>query len=90
MIHRFTIAGAEAYHMDVSRAIHILDAGHFALDGQAHEVIRLIELFCKNNCCNKQNSHHAAIIVKQTSTSLPLVSNLLLSSVILYWVILKE
>ena len=42
----FTIAGAEAYHNDVPAAeVHILDAGHFALDEQAPEVIRLTELF---------------------------------------------
>ena len=42
----FTIAGAEAYHNDVPGAeVHILDAGHFALDEQAPEVIRLTELF---------------------------------------------
>jgi pimeloyl-ACP methyl ester carboxylesterase len=38
----FTIAGAEAYRKDVASAeVHILDAGHFALDEQASEVIRL-------------------------------------------------
>jgi pimeloyl-ACP methyl ester carboxylesterase len=42
----FTIAGAEAYHNDVPAAeVHILDAGHFVLDEQAPEVIRLTELF---------------------------------------------
>jgi len=42
----FTIAGAEAYHKDVPGAeVHILDAGHFALDEQAPEVIRLTESF---------------------------------------------
>jgi pimeloyl-ACP methyl ester carboxylesterase len=38
----FTIAGAEAYRKDVASAeVHILDAGHFVLDEQASEVIRL-------------------------------------------------
>ena len=42
----FTIAGAEAYHKDVPGSeVHILDAGHFALDEQAPEVIRLTESF---------------------------------------------
>lgn len=44
--HSFTIAGAEAYRNDVpGDEVHILDAGHFALDEQAPEVIRLTELF---------------------------------------------
>jgi pimeloyl-ACP methyl ester carboxylesterase len=38
----FLVAGAEAYRKDVPGAeVHILDAGHFALDEQAEEVIRL-------------------------------------------------
>jgi len=38
----FTLAGAGAYHKDVPAAeVHILDAGHFALDEEAAEVIRL-------------------------------------------------
>jgi pimeloyl-ACP methyl ester carboxylesterase len=38
----FTVAGAEAYRRDVPGAeIHLLDAGHFALDEQPEEVIRL-------------------------------------------------
>ena len=42
----FTVAGAEAYRKDVPGAeVHILDAGHFALDEQAGEVIRLTEAF---------------------------------------------
>jgi pimeloyl-ACP methyl ester carboxylesterase len=42
----FMIAGAEAYHKDVSVAeVHIVDAWHFVLDEQAPEVIRLTELF---------------------------------------------
>jgi pimeloyl-ACP methyl ester carboxylesterase len=44
----FVVAGAEAYHKDVPGAeVHILDAGHFALDEQAPEVIRLTEAFLK-------------------------------------------
>jgi pimeloyl-ACP methyl ester carboxylesterase len=42
----FTVAGAEAYRKDVPAAeVQILDAGHFALDEQAGEVIRLTEAF---------------------------------------------
>jgi pimeloyl-ACP methyl ester carboxylesterase len=42
----FLVAGAEAYRKDVPGAeVHILDAGHFALDEQAGEVIRLTETF---------------------------------------------
>ncbi len=42
----FLVAGAEAYRNDVPGAeVHILDAGHFALDEQAPEVIRLTEAF---------------------------------------------
>ena len=44
----FLVAGAEAYRKDVPGAeVHILDAGHFALDEQASEVIRLTEVFLK-------------------------------------------
>ena len=44
----FTIAGAEAYRKDVAGAeVHILDAGHFALDEQASEVIRLTGYFMR-------------------------------------------
>jgi len=42
----FIVAGAEAYRKDVPSAeVHVLDAGHFALDEQAPEVIRLTEAF---------------------------------------------
>jgi pimeloyl-ACP methyl ester carboxylesterase len=42
----FVVAGAEAYRKDVPSAeVHILDAGHFALDEQPGEVIRLTEAF---------------------------------------------
>lgn len=42
----FTVAGAEAYHRDVAGAeVHMLDAGHFALDEKAGEVISLTETF---------------------------------------------
>jgi len=44
----FTVAGAEAYHRDDPRAeVHILDAGHFAMDLKAGEIIRLTEAFMK-------------------------------------------
>jgi len=42
----FLVAGAEAYQKDVPGAeVHILDAGHFALDEQAGEVVRLTAAF---------------------------------------------
>lgn len=42
----FTVAGAEGYRKDVPDAeVHILDAGHFALDEKADEIIRLTEAF---------------------------------------------
>jgi pimeloyl-ACP methyl ester carboxylesterase len=42
----FTVAGAEAYGKDVPSAeIHILDAGHFALDQKADEIARLTKDF---------------------------------------------
>jgi pimeloyl-ACP methyl ester carboxylesterase len=46
----FVVAGAEAYRKDVPSAeVHILDAGHFALDEQAAEVIRLTEGFMEKH-----------------------------------------
>jgi pimeloyl-ACP methyl ester carboxylesterase len=45
----FTVAGGEAYRRDDPHAeVHILDAGHFALDLKAKEMIGLIEAFMKN------------------------------------------
>jgi pimeloyl-ACP methyl ester carboxylesterase len=42
----FTVAGAEGYRRDVPDAeLHILEAGHFALDEKPAEVIRLTEGF---------------------------------------------
>jgi pimeloyl-ACP methyl ester carboxylesterase len=42
----FLVAEAEAYRRDVPRAeIHVLDAGHFALDEKPDEIARLIEEF---------------------------------------------
>ncbi len=44
----FTVAGAEGYKKDVPKAeVHILDAGHFAMDLQTPTVIRLTENFLK-------------------------------------------
>jgi pimeloyl-ACP methyl ester carboxylesterase len=44
----FTVAGGEAYRKDDPVAeVHILDAGHFALDLQPKEIIRLTEAFMK-------------------------------------------
>ncbi len=42
----FTVAGATAYQRDVPNAeVHLLDAGHFALDEQPEEIIRLTGAF---------------------------------------------
>jgi pimeloyl-ACP methyl ester carboxylesterase len=42
----FTVAGAKAYEKDDPRAeVHILDAGHFALDLQSKAIVDLIEAF---------------------------------------------
>ncbi|MBS2008637.1 MAG: alpha/beta hydrolase [Cyanobacteria bacterium SZAS TMP-1] len=42
----FTVAGAEAYKTDVPGAeVHILDAGHFALDTRAAEIIEIADTF---------------------------------------------
>jgi pimeloyl-ACP methyl ester carboxylesterase len=44
----FTVAGAEAYGRDDQRAeVHILDAGHFALDLKSKEIVQLVEDFMK-------------------------------------------
>jgi len=53
----FTVAGAEAYRKDVPAAeVHILDAGHFALDEKASEVIRLTEEFMGKRMASKTPS----------------------------------
>ena len=42
----FDLSEPEAYHRDVPNAnIHVLDAGHFALDTAAEEVAQLIRSF---------------------------------------------
>jgi pimeloyl-ACP methyl ester carboxylesterase len=44
----FTVAGAEAYKRDVpSEDVDILNAGHFAMDVDADEIINLSEAFLK-------------------------------------------
>jgi len=46
----FTIAGGEAYQRDDPRAeVHILEAGHFALDLKSAEIIQLTEAFMKKH-----------------------------------------
>jgi pimeloyl-ACP methyl ester carboxylesterase len=46
----FTVAGAHAYAQDVPKAqVHVLDAGHFALDRAAPEIIALVEQFMSGN-----------------------------------------
>jgi len=43
----FTVAGGEAYKRENPEAeVHILDAGHFALDLRPEEIIRLTQSFC--------------------------------------------
>ncbi len=42
----FTVAGAKAYADDIpTAAVHLLDAGHFALDQKSPEIVSLIETF---------------------------------------------
>ena len=42
----FTVAGATAYRTDVRDAeVHMLDAGHFALDEATDEIARLVRDF---------------------------------------------
>jgi len=42
----FTVAGAHAYAQDVPGAeVHLLEAGHFALDQKADEIARLVDRF---------------------------------------------
>jgi pimeloyl-ACP methyl ester carboxylesterase len=44
----FTVAGGEAYRRDDPQAeVHILDAGHFAMDLKTAEIIQLTEAFMK-------------------------------------------
>ena len=44
----FTVAGAEAYRRDVRSAeVHLLDAGHFAMDLQPDQVVQLTHKFLK-------------------------------------------
>jgi pimeloyl-ACP methyl ester carboxylesterase len=46
ILNKVILAGAEAYGKDVPSAeIHILDAGHFALDQRADEIARLTKDF---------------------------------------------
>jgi hypothetical protein len=45
----FSVAGAEAYGRDDRRAeVHILNAGHFALDLKSKEIVQLVGDFMKN------------------------------------------
>jgi pimeloyl-ACP methyl ester carboxylesterase len=42
----FTVAGAKAYADDIPTAeVHLLDAGHFALDQKSSEIVALIATF---------------------------------------------
>jgi pimeloyl-ACP methyl ester carboxylesterase len=50
----FTVAGGEAYQRDDLRAeVHILDAGHFALDLKAPEIIQLTAAFMKEQALQR-------------------------------------
>jgi pimeloyl-ACP methyl ester carboxylesterase len=52
----FTVAGGEAYRKDDPMAeVHILEAGHFALDLQPKEIIRLTEAFMKGQGFQQPN-----------------------------------
>jgi pimeloyl-ACP methyl ester carboxylesterase len=52
----FTVAGAEAYRKDDPVAeVHILEAGHFALDLQPKEIIHLTEAFMKGQGFQQPN-----------------------------------
>jgi pimeloyl-ACP methyl ester carboxylesterase len=46
----FTVAGAKAYADDVLKAqVHLLDAGHFALERKSQEIISLVEQFMESS-----------------------------------------
>jgi pimeloyl-ACP methyl ester carboxylesterase len=50
----FTVAGATAYAGDVPKAeVHILDAGHFALDEATDEIASLVRGFLEHLGKNK-------------------------------------
>jgi pimeloyl-ACP methyl ester carboxylesterase len=52
----FTVAGGEAYRKDDPMAeVHILEAGHFALDLQPKEIIRLTEAFMEGQRFQQPN-----------------------------------
>ena len=53
----FTAAGAEAYKRDVPDAeVHLLDAGHFALDEKVDEIAALMLAFLENARCRLSRS----------------------------------
>ena len=44
----FELSEPEAYRRDVpNAAVHVLDAGHFALDTKADEIVALVDQFMK-------------------------------------------
>jgi pimeloyl-ACP methyl ester carboxylesterase len=54
----FTEAGARAYLRDLPSAeLHLLDAGHFALETHAHEIAKLIRDFLERNDSALRTSH---------------------------------
>ena len=53
----FMVAGGEAYKKDDPRAeVHILDAGHFALDLKPNEIIRLTQDFMAKRIAGEAHS----------------------------------
>jgi len=54
----FTVAGAQAYQRDVPDAeVHVLEAGHFALDEQAGEVISLTDAFMAKQSSKRKSNN---------------------------------
>ena len=54
----FELTEPEAYRCDVPRAeVHILDAGHFALDTAADEIAALVGRFVTNTRSGKAPGH---------------------------------
>jgi pimeloyl-ACP methyl ester carboxylesterase len=53
----FTVTGGEAYRKDDPHAeVHILDAGHFALDLKSKEIIQLVGDFMNNLPASEQRT----------------------------------
>jgi pimeloyl-ACP methyl ester carboxylesterase len=53
----FTVAGAQAYADDVPKAqVHLLDAGHFALERKSQEIISLVEQFMESSVASSSGA----------------------------------